>query len=84
MFLDYLTMRNFIGKIVTMVKQVMRKQVTVKDPTVVAEGHLISLGKERNRWSIAVPQQAIKFLGRNTIYEVTLKPLGSICMVKNL
>ena len=61
----------------------MVKQVTVKDPTVIAEGHLISLGKERDRWGIAVPQQAIKFLGRNTIYEVTLKPLGSICMVRN-
>ena len=74
-------MRNFIGKIVTMVKQVTK--VMTKDPTVVAEGHLISLGKDRNRWSIAVPQQAIKFLGRNTIYEVTLKPLGSICIVRN-
>jgi len=81
MFLDYLTMRNFIGKIVTMVKQVTK--VMTKDPTVVAKGHLISLGKDRNRWSIAVPQQAIKFLGRNTIYEVTLKPLGSICIVRN-
>ena len=75
-------MRSFIGKIVTMVKQVTKAMT--KDPTVITEGHLISLGKDRGRWSVTLPQGAIQLLGKKTRYEVTLKPLGSISSVKVL
>ena len=75
-----MTRRTFDAKIVTMVKQVTN--VMTKDSTVITEGYLISLGKDRDRWSVTLPQRAIQLLGKKTRYEVTLKPLGSIGPVR--
>ena len=61
----------------------MVKLVT-KDPTVMTEGHLISLGRDRGRWSVAIPHEAVQLLGKRTRYKVILKPLGSISPAKIL
>lgn len=48
------------------------------DPTVTTEGHLVSLGKNRNRFCFIIPADAIPHLGKQTLYEITFKPIGTL------
>lgn len=64
-----------------MVKQI---KVVTKDPTIITEGYLVSLGKDRDRWAVAVPREATRLLGKKTRYEVELRPIGSIGPVRVL
>ena len=54
----------------------------VNDHTVTMEGHLASLGKEKNRWCVVLPIEVSKYLGKRTSYEIRFKPLGSIGFVR--
>jgi len=74
-----LTIRILYLIIVT--KVTMVKMVT-KDPTVITEVHLTSLGRNRDRWCIILPKEAIQYLGKRTRYEIQLRPLGSVSPVK--
>ena len=41
-------------------------------------GRLNSLGKERDRWCLVIPRNTAQMLPKNAIYQVTLRPIGSL------
>lgn len=69
-------------KLVTMVTKA--KATKAKDSIVVLEAHLTSLGKSRNRWCILIPPKVTRYLGKQTRYEVSLKPMGTIPPIRIL
>lgn len=39
---------------------------------------LASLGKDRDRWCLVIPRTTAQMLPKNAIYQVTLRPIGSL------
>lgn len=46
--------------------------------TVAFVGKLASQGKDRDRWTLSIPQNVSRLLPKDRVYEVTLRPLGTI------
>ena len=46
--------------------------------TVAFVGKLASQGKDRDRWTLSIPQNVSRLLPKDRVYEVTLRPMGTI------